>query len=82
MAEATQYNFPLKEVAELLIRKAGATEGLWTIGVNFTIGAGAVGPDAEHVRPSAFVGVDQLTLTKASEPGPLTFDAATLSANT
>ena len=80
MAEATQYNFDLAEVAELLIRKAGLTDGLWAIGVNFNIGIAMAGPDKEHVRPSALVGVDQLILTRATEPGPLVCDAALITA--
>ena len=76
MAEVSQYDFPLAEVAELLMHKAGIKEGLWTIGVNFAIGVAAAGPDREHVRPSALVSVDHLVLTKATEEGPLTFDAA------
>ena len=78
MAEVTQYNFQLGEVAELLIRKAGLSEGLWTIGVNFNIGAAIAGPDLEHARPSALIGVDQLVLTRATEQGPLTYDAASV----
>lgn len=78
MAEATQYKFDLAEVAELLIRKAGITEGLWTIGVNFNIGVAVAGPDKDNVRPSALISVDQLVLTRAMEPGPLVYDAADL----
>lgn len=80
MADVAQYSFPLAEVASLLIQKAGITEGLWTIGVNFGIAVAAAGPDKDHIRPSALVSVDQLILTKATEPGPLTFDAAELNA--
>lgn len=76
MADVAQYNFSLAEVASLLIQKAGITDGLWTIGVNFGIGVAAAGPDKDHIRPSAMISVDQLILSKATEPGPLTFDAA------
>jgi hypothetical protein len=50
--------------------------GLWTIGVNFAIAVAAAGPDKDHVRPPALVRVDHLVLAKASDAGPLTFDAA------
>lgn len=76
MAEVSQYEFSLADVAELLIHKAGIQEGLWTIGVNFAIGVAAAGPDKDHVRPSALVSVDHLVLTRAADIGPLTFDAA------
>ena len=80
MAEVAQYNFSLTEVASLLMQKAGVTDGLWTIGVNFGIAVAAAGPDKDHVRPSALVSVDQLVLAKGTEPGPLTFDATELRA--
>ncbi len=80
MAEVAQYNFSLAEVASLLMHKAGITDGLWTIGVNFGIAVAAAGPDKDHVRPSALVSVDQLVLSKGTELGPLTFDAAELKA--
>lgn len=80
MAEVTQYNFSLDEVASLLLQKAGITDGLWTIGVNFGIAVAAAGPDKDHVRPSALVSVDQLVLSKGAELGPLTFDASELRA--
>ena len=80
MAEVTQYNFSLAEVASLLMQKAGITDGLWTIGVSFGIAVAAAGPDKDHVRPSAVVSVDQLVLAKSAELGPLTFDAAELRA--
>lgn len=80
MADVTQYNFNLAEVAALMMRDAGITDGLWTIGVNFAIGVAAAGPDKEHIRPSTLISVDQLVLTKANEPGPLTFDAAEVAA--
>lgn len=76
MAEVTQYNFSLAEAAALFIQSAGIKDGLWTIGVNFGIAVTAAGPNKDNVRPSTLVSVDQLLLVKATEPGPLTFDAA------
>jgi hypothetical protein len=80
MAEVTQYNFSLADVAALLIQEAGVKEGLWMIGVNFGIVVTSAGPDKDHVRPSALVCVENLLLTKTTEPGPLTFDAAEIRA--
>jgi|688.fasta_scaffold283263_3 hypothetical protein len=81
MADVAQYEFSLAEVAQVLIKKAGVTEGRWMIGVNFAIGVASAGPDKDHVRPTALVSVDQLILTKTTETGPLTFDAAEASSN-
>lgn len=80
MPDAALYNFPLAEVASLLMQKAGITDGLWTIGVTFNIGVMMTGPDEDHIRPSALVSVEQLVLSKGTKSGPLTFDAAELSA--
>ena len=80
MAEVTQYNFSLTDVASLLMQDAGITDGLWTIGVSFGITVAAAGPDKDHVRPSALVSVEQLVLSKGTDQGPLTFDAAELRA--
>jgi hypothetical protein len=81
MAEIGQYSFTWDEVAALLINKAGITEGLWTVGVSFNLGAVTVGPDKDHIRPAILASIENLVLQKATEPGPLTFDAATLTSN-
>jgi hypothetical protein len=80
MAEPSQYDFSLAEIAALLMQSAGIKEGLWSIGVNFTIAVAAAGPNKDQIRPSAVISVDHLVLAKAPEPGPLVFDAASLSA--
>jgi hypothetical protein len=82
MAEPTQYAFDLEEIAELLVKKAGLVTGHWTVGVNFGIGVASVGQDQNRVRPSAIIGVEQLILTRATGPGPLTIDAAKFSEST
>jgi hypothetical protein len=79
MTNATQYQFELLEVAELLLRKQKITEGLWTIGVNFGFAAVNMGPESEKVRPAAVVVIDRLALTRVEEMAPLTVDASKLS---
>lgn len=76
MDNATQYQYELLDIAKLLLRKQGITEGHWTIGVNFGIAATNAGPGAEAVRPSMIVSVDKMIISRADGPGPLTLDAA------
>jgi hypothetical protein len=76
MAETIQHSFDLKEVGELLIKKAGLTSGFWQIGVTFGFGAHTMGPSPEEMKPSAVIGVLAIVLLKADKPGPLILDAA------
>jgi hypothetical protein len=62
------------------LEKAGITDGLWTIGVNFNIGVALTGVEPDLLRPSAVVSIDRINLARASEPGPLTYDAAAIAA--
>jgi hypothetical protein len=77
MSNVTQFTFDLLDVAKLLAKQQGIKEGHWTIGIKFNFAAVNAGPNKEGVRPSAFVAVDQLVLTKAEDKDqPLTVDAS------
>lgn len=76
MAEISQFTFDLREVIQALIVKQNLHEGIWTIGVEFGMGAGNVGVSQEEVFPSAFVQVKKLGLIRAPEEGALALDAA------
>ena len=79
MDNISQYQFELLEVAKLLLKKQGVKEGLWTVGVQFSIGVANVGPDLSKFFPSVLVGVDKFVISRATEPSPLTVDASTIS---
>lgn len=79
MAEPGKYIFDLKEVAELLARRAGVTTGFWQVGARFGFAAINVGPTDEEARPSGVVSLLSLGLTKVDKPTGVTIDAATLS---
>lgn len=79
MAEAKQYTFSYREVAELMVQELGITEGLWGLYVKFGIAAANAGPDNENMKPTAIVPVLELGLQKFDEPSNLTVDAADLS---
>jgi hypothetical protein len=76
MAEPTQFTFELKEAVTALIRQQKLHEGIWAMTIEFGMGAGNFGPTQEEARPSAFVQVIKLGLTRADTEGPLAIDAA------
>jgi hypothetical protein len=76
MDGSSQYNFELKELLIILIKNQGLHEGIWSLGFEFGMGAGNIGPNPEEARPSAFIQVKQLALARATVEGPLALDAA------
>ena len=78
MDNVSQYQFDLLEVAKLLLKKQGIKEGLWTVGVQFALGAVNAGPEQSMMLPSMLVSVVKMMLTRATESSPLTIDASSL----
>jgi hypothetical protein len=78
MAEAKLYGYPLKEIAELLVRDRGITQGHWGVYVKFGLQAGNVGPTATEMYPAAIVPILEFGIQRFDEPNPLTVDAAKL----
>lgn len=76
MPEPEVLKFTFKEVAELMVRQAGLTEGLWGLYVRFGIAAANTGTSLEDLKPTAIVPVLELGLQRFSEPSALTVDAA------
>ncbi|MCJ2039059.1 hypothetical protein MKK55_08855 [Methylobacterium sp. J-059] len=64
MAEALQYEFSFKELAEVLIKKQGIHDGIWAIGFNLNIGTGLMGPNQNQSYPSAMVQVTSAILNR------------------
>jgi hypothetical protein len=78
MAEAKVVTFTYQELAEMMVRKLGLSEGLWGIYVRFGLQATNVGPGPEDLRPAAIVPVLEIGLQRVDEPSSLTVDAAEL----
>lgn len=78
MAQAQQYVFSYKEIAEALVKGQDIHEGLWGLYVEFGIGAANIGitPDANDVAPAAVVPLQKLGIQRFEEPNNLTVDAA------
>jgi hypothetical protein len=70
MAETSQINFDLREVATALIRKEGIHEGRWMLGLEFTFGAGNLGAGPTDTKPGAFVQINKLVLTRQAPDAP------------
>jgi hypothetical protein len=70
MAEPTQYNFELKESLVALIKEQGIHEGLWSLGIELTMGAGSFGPTPAEARPGAFMQINKLQLIRQTAGTP------------
>jgi hypothetical protein len=78
MAEATQYTFNLREIAELLIQKQGIHEGKWVAAIEFTLNVGMMGVVPTDVKPGVMILANSVQLLKAQEgmPPNLVVDAS------
>jgi hypothetical protein len=78
MAEAKNYVFDYKEIAEILIKAQGIHEGLWGIYIEFGFGAANIqaGPSQDMVLPAAIIPVKSIGIQRFDEPNSLTVDAA------
>jgi hypothetical protein len=78
MADATQYVFSYREVAEMLVRKQGITEGIWGLYVRFSLAAVNVGPSDESLQPAAIVPLAEIGIQRFEKLNNLSVDAADL----
>jgi hypothetical protein len=78
MPEANQYIFKLREILELLIKKADLHDGKWQLGFTYGLTALNAGPSPEQIVPGAIIGIMNVVLTKALDNSPeaLVADAA------
>jgi hypothetical protein len=76
MAEASQFMFSYKEVAEALVKKQGLHEGIWGLSINFGIQATNVGPNETDLKPSAIVPIMAIGIQKSDKETNLSVDAS------
>jgi hypothetical protein len=76
MAEPTQFLFTYKEVVTALLKQQGIHEGIWSLAVNFGIGAINAGPNAEQLAPAAIVPLLAVGIQKGTEVNNLSVDAS------
>jgi hypothetical protein len=68
--------FSFAEIAELLVRKAGVTEGHWGIQIRFALQGANVGPSDTELRPAALVPILEIGIRQYEKPTNLSVDAA------
>ncbi len=66
----------MRDLASVLVKHYGLTEGIYDLVVEFQIGTGAVGPDKDSLMPGAMIGVSRVGLVPTTKQGPNTVDAA------
>ena len=66
----------MRDLASLLVKHYGLTEGIYDLMVEYQIGTGAVGPDKDNLVPGAMIGVSRIGLMPTTKLGPNTVDAA------
>jgi len=78
MAEAKNYIFKFQELAEILVKQQGLSEGLWGIYIEFGLGAANIKtvPGEQALAPAAINVVQGIGIQKFDEPNNLTVDAA------
>jgi len=78
MAETSQYIFSYKEIVEALIKQQGIHEGLWSIYIEFGLGAANVNREtnSKELTPAAIIPLQKIGLQKGIEINSLTVDAA------
>jgi hypothetical protein len=75
MAEATNFLFDYKEVAEALIKQQNIHEGLWHIAIEFGFAAQNI-RTSEGFAPAAVIPVQKIGLLRADTASNMTADAA------
>jgi len=78
MPAPTQFTFNYKEVAELLVRKAEITEGIWGLQIRFGMQATNINQPDGTLLPAAVVGILEIGLQKFDKLNNISVDAAEL----
>lgn len=81
MPTPKQFEFTYKELAEMMVREVGVTEGHWGIFVGFGIQGANIGSGPNDIVPAAIVPVTKIGLQRFDEPTNLTVDAAEVQGN-
>jgi hypothetical protein len=75
MAEVGRYLFTHKEVVTALIKEQDLHEGIWSLVIEFGLGAANAGPNDEELSPTAMVAVQKIGLHKVDKITNLSVDA-------
>lgn len=78
MSDTKTITYTMRELAELLVKDQGLTEGKWMLSVEFGFGATNSGPDNNNLSPTAMVPLTKVGLKPANTENNLTVDATKL----
>lgn len=76
LSASSNPSLSMRDLASVLVKHYGLTEGIYDLVVEFQIGIGAVGPDKDSLLPGAMIGVSKVGLVLTTKQGPNTVDAA------
>lgn len=68
----------LRDLAVLLVKHYGLTEGKFEISIEYQMGSGSFGPSPDRLVPSVAIGVSRIGLVPSTADTPFTVDAAEL----
>jgi hypothetical protein len=74
--QTVTHSLSWEEIARCIFRDKGITSGLWKVGVELGFAAANAGPSSPEIVPAGMVAVRAVVISRASEPGPLTYDAS------
>ncbi len=75
MVDSEQRLFSHHDILELLIKREGIHEGIWSLIIEFKFGATLAGP-ADMLFPTGFMGVSKIGLQRGAELNNVSLDAA------
>ncbi len=80
MGEVDRYSYTYKELAECLVKKEGIHDGIWSLRIEFGLGAGNVpNPDEKSPNSSllaAIVPINKIGIQKVNEESPTSVNAS------
>lgn len=66
----------MRDLAVVLVKHYGLTEGKYDLMVEFQIGTGPMGPDKDSLVPGAMIGLSRVGLLPVAKLSPNTIDAS------
>jgi len=70
MPEVNNYNYNLRELAEILIKDAGLKTGKWTVGTSINFSVGNMGPTQQEATPGVTMLIDSIGLNRVGNDIP------------
>lgn len=78
MAEPTRFTFTHQQLAEILAREIGLSEGEWAVAYQLVMRPTLAGPSDKELCPAGLVVIQSVLLEKTTGPSNLSVNAGTL----